>query len=30
MTVKEYGVGTKEDEEMNGYFGNLRTGRRYS
>ena len=30
MTFKEFGVGTKEDEEMNGYYGNLRTGRRYS
>ncbi len=30
MTVKEFGVGTKEDEEKNGYFGNFRTGRRCS
>lgn len=29
MAFKEFGVGIL-DEEMNGYFGNLRTGRRYS
>lgn len=30
MAVKILGVGIKEDKEMNGYFGNLRTGRRNS